>query len=126
MTRCLISYNSSTGNGDEQNPDHESEEDASLEGGIVRNLFQTSSSSSSFDSRTTAAEEEEEEEEDPMTYVDSTVQDPSHILHEQVIVNDVILAQQGMKTISNILWYVMQHRSRYLVFVRLCSFFSCC
>ncbi len=109
MTRCLISYNSSTGNGDEQNPDRESEEDVSLEGGIVRNLFETSSSSSSFDTRTTAAEEEAE---DPMTYVDSTVQDPSHILHEQLIVNDVILAQQGMKTISNILWYVMQHRSR--------------
>jgi hypothetical protein len=98
--RCWTSDNRSTGNRDEQNPDHESEEDASLEGGIVRNLFQMSSSSSSLDTTTTAADEEE----DPMSFVDSTVQDPSHILHEQLILNDVILAQQGMKTISNILW----------------------
>jgi hypothetical protein len=107
MNRSLISDNYNLPfNGDEQNHANESEEDASVEGGVVRNLFQMYSSSSSCSLATTAmaADEEEDPSDDPLTYIDPAVQDQSHIQHK-MIVNDVILAQQGMKKISNILWY---------------------
>ena len=104
MNGCVISDNDLPfNNGDEQNHANESEDDASVEGGVVRNLFQMYSSSSSCSLATTATAADEEEE-DPLTCIDLTVQEQSHILHK-MIVDDVILAQQGMKTISNILWY---------------------
>jgi len=95
MNGCVISDNNLPfNNGDEQNHANESEDDASVEGGVVRNLFQMYSSSSSCSLATTATAADEEEEDpskDPLTCIDPTVQEQSHILHK-MIVDDVILA----------------------------------
>ena len=92
MNGCVISDNELPfNNGDEQNHANESEDDASVEGGVVRNLFQMYSSSSSCSLATTATAADEEEDPSALTCIDLTVQEQSHILHK-MIVDDVILA----------------------------------
>lgn len=100
----MVRGNNSTQHGnDDQDQDSNSEEDASLEGAVVRHLFQMYPSSSSS-----------------LASISSTTEDNNHdamndaerdksLMHDTFTMENVILAQQereGIKKISDILWYV--------------------
>lgn len=100
----MVRGNNSTQHGnDDQDQDSNSEEDASLEGAVVRHLFQMYPSSSSS-----------------LASISSTTEDNNHdamndaerdksLMHDAFSMENVILAQQereGIKKISDILWYV--------------------
>jgi hypothetical protein len=101
--------NSTPHKNDDQDQDSQSEEDASLEGAVVRHLFQMYSSSSSSSSLASISSITEDNNHDAM----NDAEKDKSLMRDIFMMENVILAQQereGTKKISDILWYVQHGR----------------
>jgi hypothetical protein len=101
----VIGNNSTPHGNDDQDQDSKSEEDASLEGAVVRHLFQMYSSSSSSSSLASISSTTEANKHNAM----SDAERDKSLMQDTFTMENVILAQQereGIKKISDILWYV--------------------